>query len=196
LRFSEPIRTFALVLLLGAGCGGSPPPLTTPDAAHIDTAVATLHEGQVVDSVPCLRDDLPAQHIHVHIAILDDGIGVAVPPGIGVGRPWGADPGGFIATGSCFAWLHTHDSSGVVHVVSSEQKSFTLGQLFAVWGQPLRPGEALNYTGRLTVLVNGRSFTADPRTVPLVNLSNIVLELGKPPAVAPSATYDFSSMRK
>jgi hypothetical protein len=196
LGFSEPARTFSLVLLLVAACGGSPPQVTTPDAAHVDTAVASLHEGQVVDSVPCLRDDLPAQHIHVHLAIIDDGTGVAVPAGIGVGRPWGKEADGFIATGTCFAWLHTHDTTGVVHVVSPEQKAFTLGQLFAVWGQPLGPSAALNYSGRFTLLVNGKEFAADPSSVPLVNFSNIVLELGKPPAVAPPATYDFSSMRK
>ncbi len=196
MRSNELGRTLALVLLLVSACGGSSPQVAPPDAAHIDTAVATLHEGQVVDSVPCLRDDLPAQHVHVHLVILDDGANVVVPAGIGVGRPWGVEPDGFIATGTCFAWLHTHDTTGVVHVVSPEQKSFTLGQLFAVWGQPLRHGGALNYTGRLTVLVNGRPYGQDPGSVMLVNLSNIVLELGKPPLVAPPATYDFNSMRR
>ena len=192
MRFSE----LAVVVLFLSSCGGSPQQVKTPDAAHVDTAVATLHEGQVVDSVPCLRDELPAQHIHVHVAVLDDGIAVPVPAGIGVGRPWGAEPDGFIATGTCFAWIHTHDTTGVVHVVSPEQKAFTLGQLFAVWGQHLGSGEALNYIGRLTVLVNGKRFTDEPGSIPLANFSNIVLELGKPPAVTPPAAYDFSSMRR
>ena len=196
MRFSESVGALAIVLVVVSSCGGSSPQVTTPDARHLDTAVAPLREGQVVDSVPCLRDDLPAQHIHVHVAILDDGINVAVPAGIGVGRPWGVEPDGFIASGTCFAWLHTHDTTGVVHVVGPEQKSFTLGQLFAVWGQPLRPSGALNYTGRLSVLVNGQRFSGDPSTVALVNFSNIVLELGKPPSVPPPATYDFSSMRR
>ncbi len=63
-------------------------------------------------------------------------------------------------------------------------------------GQPLRRGAALNYTGRLTVLVHGRPYGEDPGSLMLVNLSNIVLELGKPPSVAPPASYDFSSMRR
>ena len=47
-----------------------------------------------------------------------------------------------------------------------------------------------------TVLVNGKRFTDEPGSIPLANFSNIVLELGKPPAVTPPAAYDFSSMRR
>lgn len=153
-----------------------------------------LHEGQVVDGVPCLTEDLPEHHIHVHLEILDDGINVTVPAGIGVGRPWGADPSGFIATGACFAWMHTHDTTGVVHIVTPEEKSFTLGQLFEVWGQPLGQGSSLGYQGAVAVFVNGDRFDGDPRKVNLANLANVVLELGR--AVPAAATYNFGTMSR
>lgn len=167
-----------------------------PTSNRLSTAVQELHEGQVVDSVPCLRDDLPAQHSHVHVGIWLDGNAVTVPAGIGVGRPWGVIANGFIATGSCFAWIHTHDTTGVVHIFTQIGKSYSLGQLFSVWGQPLGTGNALGYRGSLTVLVNGRPIDGDPRSVPLVNFDNITLELGRLPESPPPALYDFSSMSR
>jgi hypothetical protein len=179
-------------LLLGA-CGTTSAP---PDAAHLSTAVQDLRAGQVVDSVPCLSVDLPEIHIHVHLALYDDGTQVTVPAGIGVGRPWGFDNTGFLASGSCFAWMHTHDTTGVVHVVTPQQTGFTLGQLFSVWGQPLTSTGAFNYSGELAVLVDGRRTNGNPRDIPLTQYENVVVELGKPPAVAPASIYDFSTMRR
>jgi hypothetical protein len=178
----------ALFLLVSAACGSS----AASSAYQVSTTVRDLHEGQVVDGVPCLRDDLPPRHIHVHLAVYLDGKPVTVPAGIGVGRPWGADPTGFIATGTCFSWIHTHDKTGVVHVFTEEGKSFSLGQLFEVWGQPLGGG-ALGYKGPLLVLVDGGRFPGDPRTVPMIAFENIVLELGKPLAVPPPP-YDFGAL--
>ncbi|HEY6117050.1 MAG TPA: hypothetical protein VI172_13945 [Candidatus Dormibacteraeota bacterium] len=150
----------------------------------------------MVDSVPCLRDDLAVNHFHVHIAIYADGKQVTVPAGLGVGRPWGENPPGFIATGGCFAWIHTHDTTGVVHVFTQIGKSYTLGQVFSVWGQPLTSSGALGFSGQVVVLVNGGPVEGDPRSVPLKNLENIVLELGKPPKTAPAALYDFGTIRR
>lgn len=183
------------VVLLCLACSSSAQGVQ-PTTNRLSTAVQDLHEGQVVDSVPCLRDDLPTQHSHVHIGIWLDGNAVTVPAGIGVGRPWGTDADGFIATGGCFAWIHTHDTTGVVHIFTQIGKSYTLGQLFSVWGQPLGAGNALGYRGPLTVLVNGRPTKGDPRSVPLVNFENIVLELGRQPATPPPALYDFGTMRR
>ena len=146
--------------------------------------------------MPCLRDDLPAQHFRVHLEVLLDGKAVTVPPGVGVGRPWGQDPYGFITTGSCFAWIHTHDTTGVVHVFTQVGKSYSLGQMFKVWGQPLGLSGALGYRGPLAALVNGLPFAGDPQAVDLKNFENIVLELGRPPATPPPSSYDFGTMRR
>jgi len=184
----------ALVLVVaGLACA---PTGQEPTSGSLNTAVRELREGQIVDGVPCLRDDLPTRHFHVHIGLFLDGKAVTVPAGIGVGRPWGADSRGFIATGGCFAWIHSHDTSGVVHVFTQLGKSDTLGQVFSVWGQPLGADGALGYRGALVVLVNGKPNAGDPRSVPLANLDNIVLELGTPPTTPPPALYDFGTMRR
>ena len=187
-------RAWLLAPLLLVGCAAaSQTSFSSP--AQLNTTVRSLQAGQVVDGVPCLTEDLPQHHIHVHLQILYDGVGVGVPAGIGVGRPWSVDPTGFIATGGCFAWIHVHDTTGVVHIVTPEEKSFTLGQLFEVWGQALGPGSALGYHGSLVVLLNGRPIDGDPRAVTLVNFENIVLELGEPPAAPPPALYNFAAPR-
>jgi hypothetical protein len=178
-----------LILATALGCGQS----AQPSAGHVSTTVRDLQQGQVVDGVPCLRNDLPPRHLHVHLAILLDGVPVTVPAGIGVGKPWGFNPPGFISTGGCFAWIHTHDATGLVHVFTEEGRTFTLGQLFEVWGRPLGVGQALGYTGSIALLAGGRAFTGDPQSLPLEPFENIVLELGKPPATPPPP-YDFGTM--
>ncbi len=185
-----------LVLLLVAGYTASCAQASGPGATHLDTTVRSLHEGQVINGVPCLSQDLPVHHIHVHLQIMLAGLPVTVPAGIGVGRPWGMEPDGFIATGSCFSWLHTHDTTGVVHIVTPEEESFTLGQLFEVWGQSLGPDSALGYRGMVAVFVNGERFSGNPRAVRLVNLDNIVLELGTGSSAAAPATYDFGKLSR
>jgi len=175
--------------VLMVGCGSS-------SALHLDTSVRSLKQGQVVDSVPCLTADIPEHHLHVHLAIYLDGAQVKVPAGIGVGRPWGFDSTGFLATGSCFAWLHTHDATGVIHIATPVAQTFELGQLFQIWGQPLTSTGAFNYRGSLNVLVDGRATAGDPNALALTQYENIVLELGKPPAVPPASIYDFSGLSR
>jgi hypothetical protein len=192
LRFSEGLL---VVAMLSAACGGPSNPVASP-AAHLDTSVVSLHAGQVVDGVPCLTQEMPAMHTHIHLVVIDDGTNVTVPAGIGVGRPWGVDPDGFVSTGSCFAWIHTHDTTGVVHIGGPEETTYKLGQLFSVWGHPLSADAAFNFSGPVAVLVNGVRVDGDPREIQLANFFNVVVELGKPPATTPAPNYNFSSTRR
>lgn len=48
----------------------------------------------------------------------------------------------------------------------------------------------------MAVLVDGRKTAGNPRDIELSAYENIVLELGKPPAVAPASIYDFGTMRR
>ncbi len=185
----------AVLVLILCSCGSTQSGATAL-TGRVNTSVHELKVGQVVNGVPCLRDDLPATHFHIHLQILLDGKEVIVPAGLGVGRPWAENPPGFIATGGCFAWIHTHDTTGVVHVFTQIGKSDTLGQVFSVWGQPLDATGALGYKGTIAVLVNGQPIDGDPGLVPLKNLENVVIELGKPPSTEPAALYDFGTMRR
>ena len=39
--------------------------------------------------------------------------------------------------------LHTHDSSGTIHVESTEYRNYTLGQFLNIWGKPLEGSKVI-----------------------------------------------------
>jgi hypothetical protein len=81
-------------------------------------------------------------------------------------------------------WLHTHAADGVVHIESPVERTYTLGEFFDIWGQPLTRARVGRARGRVTALFNGRVFTGNPRRIPLLAHSQVELEIGCP-LVAP-----------
>jgi hypothetical protein len=110
-------------------------------------------------------------HIHQHLDLYVDGNKVTVPALIGI-----SEAGGFLSD------LHTHDTSGVMHVESSTPSSYSLGQFFGVWGLQLTPqslGSLHTGGGRiLDAWVNGKPVTADPTRIVLQSHQEIVLAYG------------------
>jgi hypothetical protein len=132
----------------------SPPPWPIPADAGPYIAAAGLH----AQSTEALQ-----VHYHAHVDIIDDNVAVEVPPYIGFliqgGQAVGLTP------------LHTHDGSGIVHIESAADVSFTLGQVFTEWGVRLTSnqiGGLITGNGMvLRVYVDGVPFTGDPATVVL-----------------------------
>jgi hypothetical protein len=112
-------------------------------------------------------------HHHDLLQIYVNGEPVTVPSQVGID-----------AQAAYLTSLHTHDTSGIIHVESPDQRSFTLGQFFSVWGIRLTPTCINTYcaTGSATLkaFVNGASYTGDPRTIPLTQHEDIVLAYGTP----------------
>jgi hypothetical protein len=121
--------------------------------------------------LPALGREGTALHIHAHLDVFVHGRRVAVPAGIGIGQT-------FISP------LHTHDGSGIVHVESPDVRTFTLGEVFAVWGVRLTRrclgGYCASGADRLRVYVGAREFTGDPRVLHLSPHAEIVVAFGKP----------------
>ena len=139
-------------------------------------------------------DEQLAFHIHAHLAIYVNGAPKLLPPGIGIGPPLQFEQtssGPSVASGSCFSWLHTHDSSGVVHIESPIQSVYTLGDFFDIWGQPLSATQVGPAQGPVTATVNGNPFTGDPRGIPLDAHNVIQLDVGS--ALPPPQPYTFSA---
>jgi hypothetical protein len=65
----------------------------------------------------------------------------------------------------------------------------TVGDVFALWGRPLGPGQAAAFRGRVRAYVNGRPHPGPPEAIPLRRHDNIVLEVG--PYVPPHPRYAF-----
>ena len=151
--------------------------------------------GQTVDGISSNDMEQLVFHIHAHLAIYVNGEQKLIPYGVGIVPPYQLQtiPAGnpsagssFVGGGSKFYWLHTHDETGVIHIESPKQETFTLGQFFDEWGQQLGPDVVGPAHGHVTVLVNGKVFTGNPRDVPLTKHAEIQLEVGTP-LVAPES---------
>ena len=142
-----------------------------------------LARGQKIDGIPCERIEKLAFHIHAHLAIFVNGTQRQVPFGIGIGPPLRGQnfpAGPFVTSGSCFAWLHTHQADGIIHMEAPKQVSFTLGEFFDIWGQKLSATRVGPARGKVTALVNGKMRAGDPRAIALRKHEQIQLDVGSP----------------
>jgi hypothetical protein len=95
-----------------------------------------------------------AMHIHPHLSIFINGQEQVIPADIGIS-----------STGATLP-VHTHDTSGWLHVESPVAYDFQLQDFFAIWGQSFDAQDILGYhtdaTQQVTVTmtVNGQPSTA------------------------------------
>jgi len=84
-------------------------------------------------------------HFYAHLDIRVNGQSVPAPANVGISATTGA-----------MSELHTHDTSGIVHIESAKKgKRYVLGQLFTEWGAQLTRDQV----GGL-IAAGGRSLTA------------------------------------
>jgi hypothetical protein len=146
------------------------------------------------------------RHDHVHLDVVVDGRKVTVPAGVGLADPIDSgacpvqpDPDGDCRTGHvdvpgvAYSPLHTHSTSGLIHIESDRPGSFTLGQFFTEWGVRLSRGCVGGYCDghgdALRVYVDGRLDRGNPREIVLGNHQEIAVvfgdraELGSAPSI-------------
>lgn len=143
------------------------------------------------------------RHDHLHLDVIVNGRKVKVPGGVGLAEPVDGGPcpqgpgsSGDCATGESFfaqvanAPLHTHASSGLIHIESDRKDTYTLGQVFDEWGVRFDRSCVGGYcTGggrQLRVYVNGRRVTGDPRAVVLAERQEIAVVFGSDFGSVPS----------
>jgi len=130
----------------------------------------------VIDGIECNTTEYLVFHIHAHLDIFVDGKPVVVPAQIG------------IEDATCFYWLHTHSTDGIIHMESPAEKQFTLGQFFDIWKST---GLGVTPTGdSLIIYVNGQAVTTDLKNTPLNAHDEIALVYGNLPTKVP-AFYQF-----
>jgi hypothetical protein len=174
----------------GGGAPSRPAGAALPDeltgAAPWPANTGGLRARLAALGLPALGREGTAVHIHQHLDVFVHGRRVQVPAGIGI-----AAAQGFISP------IHTHDTSGIVHVESPQIRTFTLGQFFGVWGVRVTRrclgGYCAHGVERLRVYADGRAFTGDPSVLPLAPHTEIVVAFGtgaQLPRPLPSA-YTF-----
>ena len=96
--------------------------------------------GEAREGLSCLGSEGLAEHFHVYLAIYANGQQVQVPGNTGI-IPQGSNS-------ACFYQLHVHSDPGdenIIHIESPTQDTFTLGQFYSIWGQPLTKTQAGDY---------------------------------------------------
>jgi hypothetical protein len=138
------------------------------------------------------------RHEHDHIDVIVNGQPIIIPAGVGMAEPldFGPCPPGFddgdCATGNFYdglitdAPLHTHSTSGIIHLETDRPGTFTLGRFFDEWGVRLNQSCIGAYCAgnrnEMRVYVNGARVVGDPRAVVLGNLQEIAVIYGGPGA--------------
>lgn len=167
----------AVVLSTGSGSGGSTavsaastagtarPPWPAPADPTSGIKKAGLVHSPMEGS---------AVHFHSHLDVFVDGKAVPVASQIGIND----------ATGD-MSELHTHDTSGVLHIESPNTKGhYTLGQLFTEWNVRLDAtdlGGLKAGSGKtLTAYVDGKKVSGNPADIALVAHREIALVYGSP----------------
>jgi hypothetical protein len=118
-----------------------------------DTAAAVRAAGLVL-----LGSEQLAVHYHARLRVEVDGRDVEVPAHIGIGTEGLSE-------------LHTHDTTGIIHIESAEDVPFTLGQFMTEWDVALTPtclGDRCADAGHaLTVTVDDEPYRGNPAEIVL-----------------------------
>jgi hypothetical protein len=182
-----PAGTLASLGPLGKLEPPDPPGTVGPEGAPVPDAPQLAGDGYrspatAVDGIQCQGAEQVLFHIHAHLTVFVDGTARRVPYGIGIpGAQVSPTPvGPYVATGSCFYWLHTHAADGIIHIESPVERTYMLGDFFDLWGQTLNSTEVGPARGAVTALYNGQVFRGNPRDIPLTKHAQIQLEVGRP----------------
>jgi hypothetical protein len=123
--------------------------------------------GNPVDGISCDTTMSDNYHIHVFVGIVVNGVHNALPLALGMVKP-GAPVAGFVNSAKCFYFLHTHDSSGIVHVESTNPTGapitaslYTLKNLFDIWGITVDGSHVGQFTGPVVVMTSGQTYRGD-----------------------------------
>jgi hypothetical protein len=185
-RRTRALAIAAGVLVPATGCGGGsavdhvvpgPPIVTRPIGVgqefRLPARGAEATSGAPIGSLTCRPGSLSGP-IVAHLEIFARRDTLIIPAGIGVLR------------GRCRYPLRTTSPTGVI---VAGRPGLTLGDLFAVWGQPLRARRLAGFAGPIVAFVGGRRVHGDVRRIPIRHHSEIVVEVSG--YVPPHAHYVF-----
>ncbi|MEO8019323.1 MAG: hypothetical protein ABI769_16050, partial [Pseudomonadota bacterium] len=153
-----------------------------------DGNTATGASGQPIGALECLATMPENYHVHSHLSIFLDGVALAVPAELGIVQT--------TPTTECFYSIHTHDKSGKLHIEAAAPGTFTLGQLFTIWGQPLDSTNVAGLTGmpvRVFVTDNNGIVTESTSNwgdIELTSHREVTIQVGTAIAEVPNFTWN------
>lgn len=176
-----------VALLVAAGCGAKaaatadrvpgPPIVTRPIGVgpgfRLAPRGAAAAMAAPIGGLRC-RPGSRTGPIVAHLEIFARRETLVIPAGIGV------------VDGRCRYPVRTLEPTGLV---VAQRPGLTLGDLFAVWGQPLGSRRLAGFSGPIVAFVAGRRVRGDVRGIPIRHHSQIVVEVSG--YVPPHAHYVF-----
>jgi hypothetical protein len=157
------------------GAGGG---INWPRPANTAAAINAAH-------LPALPAEGQFEHYHAHLDVIIDGQRVTVPANVGID-----------IESQRISPVHTHDTSGIIHIESTTHSTYTLGQFFTEWGVQLNRQCIGSFCAgpnrQILATVDGQPVTGDPSTIPFTPHAQITLWSG-PPGPPPQLprSYDF-----
>jgi hypothetical protein len=144
--------------------------------------LSTAAQGATVDGIQCQGNEQVVYHIHTHVTVYVNGQLRPIPAGIGIVKPVGQQSahGRFYSASQCYYWLHVHAQDGIIHVEAPSSATYTLGQFFDIWNQPLTRTAVGPAHGKLTVFVDGTRFHGSPRNITLKSHEDVQIDVGQP----------------
>jgi hypothetical protein len=185
-----PLSTLGSLQPAPAAGTTGPEGVPVPSATAL-TGTTTKATGQPVDGISCSTTEQTLFHIHAHLTVFVNGAARQIPYGIGIPGAvmTSTAVGPFVSRGTCFYWLHTHAADGIIHIESPVHRTYTLGNFFDEWGQPLGPDQVGPASGHVTAIYNGKVYRGNPRDIPLTAHAQIQLEVSTPLVAPESITF-------
>ena len=147
----------ALIGLFYVGNANYSPPAATQTVSNAEAREA------------CMQHTGLGMHIHPEIEILVEGEKQTIPANIGI-------------TDACMKAIHTHDSTGKLHIEYTQTFDFLLEDFFAVWGKPFSKEQLLDYqideNDKVVMTVNGEP-SEDFEKLVLKDAQKIVITLDR-----------------
>lgn len=157
----------AILVVIGLVATGAGKGLAGPAPTPTETP------GKTIDGLGCDAGMSVNYHQHAHLTIFDKGTQITVPAQVG-----------FNYNHDCLYWVHTHDTSGVIHIESPHPVGPKLKAFFDLWGKPItsqqigpakvQPGETVR------TYVNQKLYSGNPANIPLRRHTTITIEIGPP----------------
>lgn len=152
--------------------------------AWSDGNTASGGKGAPAGNANCIPYDAMVVNyfVHAHVSIFRDGQRLAIPQYIGMAS-------------ACLYEINSDNMSGVVDAYSSAYKRLTLGDMFAVWGQPLSWNDIAGFSGQPVVIYiedNGvlHQHVGDPGDIELLSRRSITIQIGAPLNEIPVYNWD------
>lgn len=190
-RMSRPVllRWFSVTLLglvalavVGCGSGSDSPPGLTISGPGLQTSKPAsgagrpawppeyAHLAQRLREIGIPPGGKETFHIHAMLHIYVNGLLVPLPAEIGLDSAQGLESS-----------MHTHDSTGIIHMEAPHPFNYTLGDFFAVWGVKLGPAQVGGLTGlggdHLHFYLNGKPLS-NPAALVLHRYDSVVIGYG------------------